>query len=366
MLFELTNSLTKCSASQETDVVRAVTNLLIGYYEGNLLLSADIAVINYFKTRVVHRDAKLALKELERKQYSLVYPFVAHIDVVLDKSKDGELVYTYFRKTYSIQKTRLVCENLDDCRFYIKIAKEKFNDYNIDANMKGCGGSTMDNELENQMKNEGILLAFVDSDKCFPSASIGNTAQNCQEVCKTSTVQCRLKILDVHEVENLVPLGFVVRNCDPNDQGRLFIEKLKQRGILDKLLYYDYKNGITLDSISGDKNKDYRNHAKLIFNNLYSGDFDSHIESLKTQKERELKKKRKKQTIKKEDRIIRVFPMINKNIIGQYLNFSFSKPYSSKYYDSTYKSIDPASAYRDEICEIVLAYACVRAEEPIN
>ena len=340
MLFELTNSLINYTPEQQKDVVRAVTNLLIGLEEGNLLLQSELIVIEHFSDKISDERAKQALKYLERTIMSQQYEELTYkIRVVLGDPKYGELRYDFFKYTTSIQKTNLLCENQNDCEFYLKIARERYYEYNIAANEVSGGGNTTATELKKKLSKQEITLAIIDSDKHYSSAQLGATAGQCKaKYGDVKRTNCRLKILPTFEVENLIPLGFVVRHCHENHKGADFICKLKNTNLLKILRYYDYKLGATMDSCLVDDK--YMSYVGEIYQQLYPRqNFENYIKTLKRQKRQD------------------ILPAFNKDMLTIYLK---CKAINNHNYDYNYDALDTNTKYREDICKLVLHYCCVR------
>ena len=75
MVFDLSDTLMDYipGSQQETEVIRCVTNILTGYFEGNLLVTCSRKFICFFMNKIKAPDALLALNYLDRISIMLVY-----------------------------------------------------------------------------------------------------------------------------------------------------------------------------------------------------------------------------------------------------------------------------------------------------
>lgn len=352
MLFHLTDSLCDYSQEKKEAVIICVSNLLLGYCECKLLLRLSRNVIDHFTPLITDIKARKALNYLDRTSYTArTYNDITyHIDVVLKKtggSKNNELDYLFFQDSCSVQKAILLCEDLTDCNFYMQLTKGQCGNYNICADKQTGGGSGLKKKLEDLVQTNAIILAIVDSDKMYPKKKkYGNTAESCLKVYNNSLPNIYLYVTETHEAENMIPLEFVVTHCSKKYSGLNFIRKLKQKDALSFLRYYDYKEGITYESIK--ENQDYYNFAKDIYSKIYGDSFEKHVIATSS-------KTKDKQHI---------FPPINSNILELYVSFLKESDQSQLNYN--YASSDANSCYRDRLCKFVLAFTCARDCEPIH
>ena len=352
MLFHLTDSLCDYSQENKEAVIICVSNLLLGYCESKLLLSLSRKVIEHFSPIVTDIKARKALNYLSRTSYTTrAYNDITyHIDVVLkkkDDSKNNELDYFFFQDSSSIQKTVLLCEDLTDCNFYMSLTKSKYGNYYICADKQTGGGSGMKKKIEDLKQTNAVVLVIADSDKMYPEKKeFGNTAKSCISAYDNSRPNIYLYVTDTHEAENLIPLEFVVTHCSKKYSGLNFIKKLKQKDALSVLQYYDYKEGITYESIKD--NQDYYNFAKDIYTKIYGDGFEKHVIDT---------------SIKANDKQ-HIFPPIKSNILELYV--TFLKDVKQNKLDYNYASIDANNIYRDKLCKLILAFTCARNSEPMH
>lgn len=118
----------------------------------------------------------------------------------------------YFNDSSQLQKTKIVCENPLDSDFFKVIATYYANNedlmrctINFNA-LNGGGGSTKD-VFERTISNNEIAFCIVDNDKAHPRAPFGGTSSHF--LGSRTTKSGFIEILDVHEVESLVPLDTI-------------------------------------------------------------------------------------------------------------------------------------------------------------
>jgi hypothetical protein len=149
-----------------------------------------------------------------------------------------------------------VAENIDDFRFYEKIA-----DYYIVRSV-GLGlslrtkfspvlgaGSHCKSEFDRHSKESKFVLCIVDNDKKHPSGAEGETAKGFKSYERRCDNNKMVKVLDVHEVECLVPMGIlhgvvveqIKDKVDTIDEIKKYVYKNP-----DFQVHFDYKNGYSL------------------------------------------------------------------------------------------------------------------------
>lgn len=118
----------------------------------------------------------------------------------------------YFNDSAQLQKTKIVCENPLDSDFFKVIAAHYAEGINLSRcemgfiALNGGGGSTKD-IFERAIQNNEIVFCIVDNDKKHPRAPFGGTCSHFlgSQITRSGFVE----ILDVHEIESLVPLSTI-------------------------------------------------------------------------------------------------------------------------------------------------------------
>lgn len=335
MVIELTDGLARFGCNQRKMLTTCLSNLFLGYYEGNIVLTASSALCRFIEANnlVEGERQQRALRHLLNNSGNI--PDVLwHFKVVLGNPNilDYELSIDFFDATASIQPTSMLCENLDDIAFYIKQAK-CFYPYGkmIVNRCHGGGGTTYD--VFNSLKNKKLFcLVIVDSDVKFPGCRRGNTAERFMQNNTISKVNVKVKVLSVHEAENLVPISFMMAHSARI--GTIFLKKLEKRGLLHNLIYYDVKEGIIKEKTEQDSK--YKKFAKELYEGVCpnKNGFDAYYAHKKTTDN--------------------LFPKLNANMLNEYIS-NKAESYHT----------DELEVYRKEIADLVYTFLCSRGADPI-
>lgn len=168
--------------------------------------------------------------------------------------------------------TVLITENQEDASFYKLIAKH-YIDYKRLKGIKICfeikpgGGDNTARVLEETViSRERLCLCIVDSDRKFPDDSGGTTKMHVENFAADKSQDIwKVRILDVHEVENLIPIEWMEKcnteNCIPLEAID-FLKHLKRKVPEEKdnapVYYFDIKDGIKKDKFVPTDNKNER------------------------------------------------------------------------------------------------------------
>ena len=346
MVFELTDTLMNEAVVNDADRRRSLSNLFIGYEEGSLLLSASPELLDYLSENLKDSFSQRIINHLQHK-------VLAHFNVmwqtrvVLENPNvnNHEISIDFFRRSSSIQPPTVLCENLDDTKFYFSLCKEYFGEAYINTtNGRGAGGSSIADELEDIInKNDRFCLCIVDSDIKYPNAPVGGTFKsiiNKHLVPSPTYAVCKL---NVHEIENLIPIQEISPHIKDNGVRKFagHLSRIDNQG--DVLFYYDIKEGIKLSMIQG--NPDYYSYASLIYHRLNPRTnqtaFNLYIQSLSS-KNKEC-----------------VFPPLCPGALGAFLRRNPQRKHRFVYCDYL----------RNEwgrVKEHIVTFLCCRQNEPIN
>ena len=337
MVFELTDGLALCPQSKRDMLITCVSNLLLGYYEGNLSLIASPALCGFFSANnfIEGTRQKVALNHLlNNNGYS---PNVLwHIKVVLENAdvNNHELDISFFSKTESVQPTSMLCENLEEIQFYSKQARYYHPLSPMRVNKRHGGGGTTVDVFKDIKRHNLVCLVLLDSDVKYPGCSIGDTARRCVNNYQSKLANIEVKVLPVHEVENLVPISFMLSNSCST--GVRLLKRMEKRGILGSLVYYDVKEGITKEKAM--KSKKYKEFAEFIFqktNPRNQNGFDAYF-NLKEDKDY-------------------LYSKLNPDMLSLFIQDK-----------STSYQHDELDVYRKEIADLVYTFLCCRGTDPIN
>lgn len=205
----------------------AIENLLRSFAENKHILIAQKDFFNLIikENRGVYSSSSknFAAEALSRsREYSSLLAKVSFYIAIDFSVKDKKFEWVdhgknikfscgplYFDDSSQLQKTKIVCENPLDSDFFKIIAsfyanEEDLTRCSINFNaINGGGGSTKD-VFERTIKNNEIAFCIVDNDKAHPRAPYGGTSAH---FLGLRTIRSGLiEILDVHEIESLVPL----------------------------------------------------------------------------------------------------------------------------------------------------------------
>ncbi|MTC47208.1 hypothetical protein GKR71_15370 [Providencia sp. wls1922] len=252
----------------------AIENILRSFSERKHLV---IANKNFFETIIHENDgiysqsskniASNALSSL--MEYRAILQMVSfHIDVDfeiqdssfkwidLGKNYKFSCGPLYFHDSGQLQKTKIVCENPSDSDFFKIIA----NFYAQNANLSQCaisftainggGGSTKDTFERITINNE-ITYCIVDNDKKHPLAPSGGTSAQFGKF-KFQSSGC-VEILDVHEIESLIPLDTienVLKELNLLEKRKDSLNFFKEICSINEntKFYFDHKKGFNLKS----------------------------------------------------------------------------------------------------------------------
>lgn len=339
MVFELTNGLARCSKERLRALSLCISNLLVGYYEGNLILVASPLLCRFLDDRKLVKGYRERIAMDYLKNHLSYRPNVLwHIRVVLDSPDVSrhELDIDFFSKTESVQYSSFLCEHLIDVRFYMRLAR-RYYPYSPIATIERCGGGGSTVDVLKSIKNRNVLcLVILDSDCKYPGSTRppkGSTAYRCQQNYRLQRSNIELLVLPVHEIENLVPISFMYQNTDA--AGVKFLKRLEKNNLFDQLVYYDVKLGITKEDAL--KCSGLMTFAKDLYEAICQ----------------------KKQTFddyfnhkKEKDHL---HPALSSTMLSDFMNDKL-KVYQPDMYDT----------YRKNIADLVYTFMCCRGTAPIN
>lgn len=346
MVFELTDELITYDPSDERLVIDCISNLLLGYYESSHMLMASPIVCSFFAQLITEDRAAKALYHLGNNnniQPDVLWTIKIRLDNnLVDLST--ELPISFFQKTKSIQPAILLCENLLDTKFYIRLCKEYHYHDNISIYGMMGGGQTTKDVFKSLRKERQIALTILDSDIRYPGCPIGGTAQKVSICNKNQLAFTGLYILNVHEIENLIPSDFLKEHCIKD--AKKFIGRLLSKNLISYLRYYDIKYGmITKDVVATPGLKSY---AEQLYDDLYpssKGAFGGHLAICINND---------KLAAKNQQALPGVFPAIKSSMLEDFLNSS-----------STISRADIFEPDRRYIADLIYTYACARGRDVI-
>lgn len=198
------------------------------------------------------------LKSFVRETRGIEKTFEFHIVVnfnepnIVEESERGELIvgYAHFRDSSSTQQCSFITENLRDAEVF-KIGAEVFlckhklsRTHKVSLKLAPGGGSTTYDSFLDFKKADSFFLCIIDSDLKHPKGAKGSTASRFN--CERKGLQGKgyLKILDCHEIENIIP-GKVASLASG---GRIEEGLILKRGKSIKYrLFPDHKKGLCVN-----------------------------------------------------------------------------------------------------------------------
>ena len=260
MLFVLDKSL--ADNLESPDVQKALLYIAIGRREGkHLIFSEDFKTMKAFAghegltsdTREIYQNVFNRLSTLK----SFSETVVRRVRVVAENrdiswkdmgegKKEIIVSASLIRDSSFVQPTILLCEDKSDCELYEIMAKTNIRGkIIIRYDSRGGGGSqTCPTYVDIQNKRNCFCLCFADSDQKYPHGPLGTTAQPLMKITTTNLLS-EFKIIDVREIENLIPTAMFDKVSDPNRIRCIsFLEKLECSPIADARRFVDLKNGL--------------------------------------------------------------------------------------------------------------------------
>lgn len=175
-------------------------------------------------------------------------------------------------------KTLMLAENEEDISFYkiigqYYIRQHKIGNIKIDFEPQNGGGSTTCGVLKSIITNRNrMCLCIVDSDKKYGNAEPGETMRKVMGIVDgIQKDYFDVILLDVHEIENLLPLNvldYIVKENNINSQAIEFISFLIDQDCsrTSPVFYFDLKKGIPRGAYFLEKNacdEEERKYRKL-------------------------------------------------------------------------------------------------------
>ena len=338
MVIELTDNLAKCPQDKIEDLSESIENLLIGYYEGSLILliSRPLCAFIRGKNLVKSDRAEMALRHIETGG-GYIPAVLWRIIVVLENPEPTkhEVVYSFFCRTVAVLPAAFLCENLDDIKFYMKLVHLYYPQTPIKAMRYHGGGDTTVEVLSYLIGMQVICLVVLDSDIKYSGCKIGGTAKKCLAKAHKPTGYIEVKVLDVHEAENLVPISFMKQMACPS--GKALLKKMTERGILNELIYFDVKSGIQKCDVGQDEN--YYRYCENLYNIIYRPRRNTFQVFLR----------------QKQKPTDFLFSQIKDNLLDLFI-----KDHAQGYPN------DILSTYRESIADLIHTFVCCRGYDPLN
>lgn len=346
MLLNLDDSLLETENTLKDRVIVCVTNILIGFYEANILVQASDEIYDHYEPLIKDDRAMRALVYLkannsyayEIEPFNIVNKDLKNVDVL-----HKEISIFFFEQTISIQKAIILGENGNDVSYYIFMANVFFPNIRISCEKMSGGGSTTSEIFAYiQKQNNRFCLVIADSDMKYPDAPLGGTAKAIEKVWNKKRVHLDVYRLSVHEAENLLPLSFVKEKAKNNKNAIDFFKRIEKSDSFNNIWRcYDIKKGIKVEDI--ESSADYYSFAEKVYLEVYGvkQSFEKYISQLKFYKRKQ------------------VMPPIRSDVLDLFVHLKDEE--KMKY------SIFLYQQECEEIAKKVIQFACSRPnDDPLN
>lgn len=292
MLFYLDNSLQEVftNPSRSYVAIQAIHRILEGWINGNHLIYADRALINYLiENRVLNGIDEINIKKLDSKlgQMGFLKSFKYYVQVVGERNcvkiienekKVFQVSVEFIVKSRITEQPILLVENIRDARLLEKIifASSKLRRNNVNITylpVCGGGGAIYDSYNEYLLRNDRLCLCISDSDKKYPSDNYGETARKLIETHNNSNCDvnhcslCDCFVIQAREIENIIPTVILeeIINGDKNRGAFVaWVGKLEKTNPTSRL-FVDLKDGFSFQKIVHSNNNDYIDYWKTVF-----------------------------------------------------------------------------------------------------
>lgn len=312
MLFYLTDSLIVDQNNPlYKGIYTAVHNLATQVVGGNHLLTADYKAIEHFRTIFGHDPSVGLLFNQLYQNYSMIgvpQDVTTYIEVVKDnpvsRIDHGRNIFqkefSYYLNIDVCIKARLISEDLNDTIFYGHVLKwfisQTSSNYSFAFHGITGGGKNTYKVVLNELNALHITICIIDTDQKYPGCppEPNGTYDNCVTKIQSTAVEYKLLPLDVHEIENIIPLNYIDRfdnweHGDANDVRKKHAFDFLRNNAEEILPYFDYKKGIKKDDMFKN-NPDYRMFVEKCYeanNDLKNNNdsFASYVDSLQDKAE---------------------------------------------------------------------------------
>ncbi|KPH94328.1 hypothetical protein AMS58_12440 [Pseudoalteromonas porphyrae] len=158
-----------------------------------------------------------------------------------------------------LNRPKLVLENSTDSVIYKKIVEwyiernYKVNSFHTSFEVLHGGGHTLANYCDKLLKDQKIVFAICDSDKKSPDCKKGGTVSDAEKVFKKHNMLRQLYKIDVHEIENLIPINIYLKTAKKEQLPALQFLSHATKEYPQCYLYYDFKCSFKVSQIWTEK-----------------------------------------------------------------------------------------------------------------
>jgi hypothetical protein len=267
MLIKLKNHSKEIIISEETCI--PIDNLLRSFQEKKHILISDReffkTIIEYegdiynYRAKSTASDAMYGQIEYTNLLKSVNFYVIVDFSIKGNQqqwNENGDLTTLtvgpkYFNDSSKLQFPNIIFENLSDNDFYKIIVKHfaksiKAGNCMVACNAINGGGGTTKDVFDRLSNNNEIVLCLIDNDKKHPKGPAGSTSKafGKDKFNRTGMV----KILDVHEIESLIPIDTIESSIQLTVESSKTINFLRNTCMMDESIkfFFDHKKGLDL------------------------------------------------------------------------------------------------------------------------
>lgn len=249
---------------------QSISHILCAYREGKHLVIAEESFLGGIASclslgNLVRNTAQNLLQQIKQfPQLKNSVNYFCKVDYSINtqnhmtESNENNFFtvsFPYFNDSSKIQKTKLLCEDINDYKLYSLIS----NFYKLDNKARGIevifdvcngGGANTKHNFDQILSFKQMCLCLLDSDRKHPCSGIGSTASKFSK--NNDTAICKHYIIDSHEIESLIPLEVIEICIADKKLEPKHIPAFEQLSAVVRFnpstkLYYDHKEGITIN-----------------------------------------------------------------------------------------------------------------------
>ena len=284
MIFEIDESCVLALEAQNTRCIAFLEELALNRRKGFNIILADRSILSRLSininlsimTRMIYKKICNHIVEMKSLiELSDIYCKVVadNSSMHIEKINDTKVIVLNVEEISYLSfpsKVKLISENLEDIQLYKKMGDYyKIKNGIVSCNIMfeeicGSGDSTAD-ILDNILaRKDAFCFCVVDSDKKYGDSTCGDTMKKVQRIekvySKTNDL-FQIIYLEVHEVENLIPLSVIrkviIKKCLSEETAH-FLEFLVKNYGKDNnpILFFDIKKGLPCEKFILDNNTD--------------------------------------------------------------------------------------------------------------
>ncbi|WEJ74573.1 hypothetical protein [Pseudomonas sp. PSE14] len=259
--------------------IRAIENILISHGECRHAVWMPVDIVQELLS--ANRFSEYAQRILYDLRSSVVETrgieknFSFHVEVdfsnakTLQPSNNKTLIgYSHLVNATTLNKSVFLAENLRDAEIFSLGAEsylfhnQLYRSYGISLERAPGGGNTTFDYFSKLEEESKFFFCIIDSDLKHPKGPIGSTAKRFSETPSGYHEKRFLRILDCHEIENIIPLQ-VVRAVTNGEIEKGLTYRLNR--CKEDRKHPDHKSGLSIDQAIDQDDKYNSDHWKLYY-----------------------------------------------------------------------------------------------------